>query len=364
MREISIRINCFLYLISAVVLMVVIDKIVEETKSKEGSAKKWTVVVGIIVGVLIGCVVFLGLFYVTEPLVDNMLSSEEIMLLFDFYDKMAESNETTVYFIGNSIVGTAVYAPLIDEKLLNQGYNISSYNLLSDGETPLLRALQIEKIAESHPALVIYGMSYAYVNQGNWIEERTVLAQGRYNLTPELASLYSEDELADLTRNLFFYKKGLLLRSTILPSSARTTENYVKEPYGIELRMDFDQAKSIDKIQDTVNSSVPVVTENMTRYKQALIYNIQTLQKAGIPVIIINMPIHPLLSEKITDETRQNYFDLLNLTGATWIDMETLYDDEHFRDTQHTTWNGSQDFSLNMVDLIIKQVENNVIHYS
>ena len=333
------------------------DDIIDKTKRKEPEAKKWKVVVGIVVGLIVGCILFYGLFVVTEPFVDDMLSGEEINLLFDFYDEKVGYNETAVYFVGNSIMGTAVYTPLVDDILHSAGYaDVYTYNLLSDGETPLLRALQIERMAESKPSLVIYGMNYAFVNPGKWIEERTVLAQGRYELTPELAQLYSEDELDDLTSNLLFYKRGLLLRSTILPNSARTTDNYVKEPYGVDLRQELDKGKSLQSIRDTVSKSNIVISDEMTRHKQALIYNVQTLQNAGIPVIIINMPIHPLLSETISNDSRQNYFNLLNMTGAKWIDMEYEYGDDHFRDTQHTLWTGSEDFSRKMADLIIQEL--------
>ena len=108
----------------------------------------------------------------------------------------------------------------------------------------------------------------------------------------------------------------------------------------------------------------PIVTNESTRYKQALIYNVQTLQNAGIPVVLINMPLHPLTSEKITDESRQNFYDLLNETGAKWYDMELGCGDEYFFDSHHMTFYGATQFAPRMAELIISEVESGAVHYA
>ena len=125
---------------------------------------------------------------------------------------------------------------------------------------------------------------------------------------------------------------------------------------------------SIDELRkqadDPADKWRPVVPAEMTRHKQALIYNVRSLQDAGIPVVLINMPLHPLFSEKITDESRKNFFTLLNETGAKWYDMEYAYDAEYFRDSHHASLEGGTFFSRDMADLIITEVESGAVHYT
>ena len=112
----------------------------------------------------------------------------------------------------------------------------------------------------------------------------------------------------------------------------------------------------IKALANPTNDWRPVVPSGDTLNKQAFMYNVKKLEEAGIPVVIINMPVSPLLSEKITDESRQNFYDYLDSTGVTWLDMENMYDDSHFFDYIHSTWEGSLDFSQEMVDLIIQEL--------
>ena len=100
----------------------------------------------------------------------------------------------------------------------------------------------------------------------------------------------------------------------------------------------------------------PVITAEETRNVQALKYMVNSCKEANIPVVIINMPIHPLLSEKITDESRENYFEILDTLDVKIIDMEKEYGDEHFWDLIHTTWDGALAFSDKMTDLIIQEL--------
>ena len=69
------------------------------------------------------------------------------------------------------------------------------------------------------------------------------------------------------------------------------------------------------------------------------------------------MPLNPLLSEKITDESRKNFSEFLNQTGVVWYDYEYLFGEEYFADTHHM-WSihGRDNFSPFMADLIIQEL--------
>ena len=142
------------------------DDILDKTKRKEPEAKKWKVVVGIILGLVLSLSILYGLYAVTEPIVksgDTSLST--IDNLYAFYDLNIGNEETAVYFLGSSLTSFEIYSPLIDEELQKRGYDVTTYNLFVEADTPRLRALQIDEIIESQPALVIYGVSYRTIKK-------------------------------------------------------------------------------------------------------------------------------------------------------------------------------------------------------
>ena len=62
-----------------------IDRLIEKTTEKD-EAKKWKVVVGIVVGLVLACGMFVGGYIVTEPIVDEyLLGYSEGFILFNFY---------------------------------------------------------------------------------------------------------------------------------------------------------------------------------------------------------------------------------------------------------------------------------------
>ena len=337
-----------------------IDRLIEKTTEKDG-AKKWKVVVGIVVGLVLACGMFVGGYVATESVIDKGLSTYPINEIFDFYGEKRGLDETAVYFVGSSLVATEVYTPYITSKLLDSGYNVSVYNLFVPSETLIMRSIQIEEMVASSPDLIIFGISYSSFVGEQWNDEYMRLAYGKYELTPELASIYTDEELESLNPGLF-YKRGYFIRS-IMPKSVSEDyreEEYVVEPYGIPRRQSFEDTKNMESMISGANNPDniwrPIITMEETRNVHALRYMVNICNEADIPVIIINMPIHPLLSEKITDESRENYFAILDTLDVKVIDMERDYGDEHFWDLIHTTWDGALDFSDKMADLIIQEM--------
>jgi len=62
-------------------------------------------------------------------------------------------------------------------------------------------------------------------------------------------------------------------------------------------------------------------------------------------VIVINMPLNPLLSARISNETRKNYFNFLNQTGVEYYDFERAFSGEFFVDLTHLNSVGRKRFT-------------------
>ncbi|MBQ4598152.1 MAG: hypothetical protein IJB12_07125 [Methanocorpusculum sp.] len=341
------------------------DDIIDKTKRKDSEAKKWKVIVGIVVGLVFGGALFACGLMICD--VDNYLSKKDIVMLYDFYDWHESVNETAVYFIGNSVIGSAIYPPDINNILLDDGSDIKAYNLYISGESILERTLQINALIESNPSMVIYGITYADVSgNGSITSERAILVQDRINLNKDAEYLFTESELEDIYVNkpdLFFKKsfvKSAVSYKLFGSTDWNTDVDFYEDPRGMDHRLKKSNEKNyaliVAEANDEDNMWHPIVTNETTRSKDALLYIIKKLQDADIPVVIINMPLHPLISAEIDEESRENYFEFLNQTGVTWVDMENLFGDEYFYDSHHATWIGTQLITPVMADLIIQEM--------
>ena len=341
-----------------------IDRLIEKTTEND-EAKKWKVVVGIVVGLVLAGGLFAFGLMVCD--VDNYLSKKDIVMLYDFYEWHESVNETAVYFIGNSVVGSAIYPPDINKIIHDNGHDIKVYNLYISGESIIERTLQINALIDSNPRLVIYGITYADVSgNGGVTSERAILVQDRINLDKDAEYLFTESELEDIYVNKpdLFYKKAFVKSAISYKLFGSTDWNtdvdFYEDPRGMEHRLRKSNEKDYDLIvaeaNDENNGWHPVITNVTTRSKEALQYNVNKLKNAGINVVIVNMPLHPLISNEIDNESRYNYFEFLNQIGVKWVDMEKLFEDDYFYDSHHASWNGTQQITPVMADLIIQEM--------
>lgn len=354
-----------------------IDRLIERTTGND-RVKKWAVVIAIIVGVVLA---YFGLgFYLDIVGVNTYISeTKQVVAVYDFYDLKVGEEETAVYFIGSSIIGCGIDSDEINHILKEEGYDITVYNLGIDGNDPFEQSLQIQNIIDSKPALVIFGETYNRLIQQTWNEEVVFLVNDKITLRPDAIHLYSLDEIWTILKphtyldNKRFIEsakkytpKGIEQTDSVVSTDLYTLTKGASWRYNEENNPNY---KGYEGIVDEANSGSwsPVITDEMTNAKEALIYNAQTLMDAGIPVVILNMPLHPLISAHVTEESRENFFALLDSTGALWYDYEfACPDDEYwYKDGHHIApETGAKMFAPQMAELIIELEENNVIHHS
>lgn len=343
------------------------DRLIEKT-TESGESKKWKVIVGIVVGLVFGGALFVGVCVVTESVIDRYLYSEkEVLHLYEFYDEKIGLEKSVVYFLGSSMIGDSIYTGGINEGLANAGYNITTYCLVMQGDTPHRRTVQIQNIIESSPSLVVIGVTYRDLIDPLWPSERVILVHDSLNIRDDSLHLFSDNEISDFNvEPNIFYKKQYLLNSLHYQESSSHMWDYYSHPYpGMrhissdnisDLIVDLDDSALISALNGVDKDYVGELPSELTTYKEALIYNVQTLQDSGIPVVVINMPLHPITSSYITDESRQNMYDLLNQTGAVWYDMECDYDETFFRDNHHASKYGALQFTPVVTDIIIQEM--------
>lgn len=347
------------------------DDILDKTKRKEPEAKKLVVVVGIIVSVFVA---YFGFgFYLYGCGVWDVVDSKPTVHRFDFYDEMKNMNHEgkVVYFIGDSTVGHAMYPREINLILRQQGYsNVTTYNLVENGDRIIRRVVEIQNIIDTNPDLVYLGVTYNF--RGGLADDRTILVHNQLDVRDDSLYLFSDSE-----KEVFTTYPDFIFLKTYL-DSAKTGNywgsgefwNYYDMDYNSikvtsdDLNGDFSSLSRgvsnkdalIKEVSAKTGAWFPIVTSEMNRDKEALLYFVNTLQNEGIEVVLINMPLHPLVSERITDGSRQNFYDLLNQTGAVWYDFERAYDDDFFQDSHHASKYGGMIFAPVMADLIIQEL--------
>lgn len=323
---------------------------------------KMSVIIGIIVGVSLGFSLLFGMIYISN--VDAYIDdTKEIVNLYDFYDLNVGDNTNAVYFVGSSIVGCSIDPIQINQQLEELGYeNITAYNLAINGDTPLQRSVQIQNIIDSSPSLVVFGITYRSLVSNDWNSENIVLIHDNLVIRDDSLYLYSLEQLASfkIKPDINFKKKFILSALTYSKSNTSRTMDYTTDHYGINMRLNFDKQKDERQIiADTENPNNvwhPILTDESTCSKEALKYNINTLKDAGISVIVVNLPMHPLTSGEISNESRENMHSFLSSLDITWYDMELDYGDEYFWDNHHMNYNGSLAFAPVMADLIIQEM--------
>lgn len=172
--------------------------------TKEGGVPRSTVVVCVLAGVLIAVGLFVAGMWAIEPVVDPIVQNyvqnvKEAPVAYNFYDSKIGLKEQAIYFVGSSIVADAIYPDEISEILEQNDYtNLSLYILHMGGDTPLRRVPEIQKMIDSSPSLVIYGVTYRSVTDPEWVDERVTLVHDQLDIRPDSLHLFTKKELQDM----------------------------------------------------------------------------------------------------------------------------------------------------------------------
>ena len=348
----------------------------EKNVTKGSPSLSIKVYIVIICSVIISICIFFGLYCVAD--VDTYLKdNKEIINLYDFYDQKVGENETAVYIIGSSVVAESIIPPEINSLLAQKGYdNIKFYTCSLSGDTPITRSVQLQNIIDSKPSLIIYGLMPRDIGADDWRDEYFGLVHDRLRLMNDSDYLYSAYQAKSFNKHegIWYNKKFIqnaLKYRYFAENKPHSTLNYSYDPLGEEYR-EYISSKGSDQsatIADVNNPksrwrSESEVGDEWTQNKEALMYIVKKFKENDVPVIIVNMPINPLLSERISNSSYSNYFDLINGTNVTHYDLDGFGSPDDFMDSVHMNYDGALKFAPRMADLIIEQVEKDVIHYT
>jgi hypothetical protein len=293
----------------------------------------------VVVAVFISVILFISL---EEFIISPYLhATNREVNIFELYDHN-ECNNT--YFIGSSQIGSG-----IDARMIGQ----NAYNLGSMGDTPLRRLIELNRMIAARPHTVIIGLTYYELNESSTLISQTdYIAPVSDKIGDIPRKFFSDRELEAIDAFPHYYNRKFLLDgiSVLIGYSSinySNQQNWNVTNFTIPENHERNNTHQelMKRLSDRAQVGRYVVSDKDCSQKDALNYTICRLRDSGVNVMVINMPLNPLLSARISNETRKNYFNFLNQTGVKYYDFERACSREHFVDLTHLNSAGRKRFT-------------------
>ena len=326
----------------------------------------------IIATLIFSALISLGVYIIIINLCVNpyLENNQKELSLINFYDEKNRNEHNSVYLIGSSQIVEGIDAYIVEDYLEKMNHSFHVYNLGITGDSPLRRVTELNYIIGSKPELIIISLNYnGLLNRTEIPESRLKLVSGRIELDNYSEELFSNEQVQLIQQHespieQYIYKRKFasesltnLFFSRIFIKNNNQGNNF-KNPHV------YTRNKTQEELLESIDSDMlerwTTVTSDDNPEKRALVYTIRKLKENDINVIVINMPLNPLLSERTPNSTRNNYFDLLNNTGVKYYDFEMKYASDNFIDMTHMNALGRKKMSEEIATLILKE-ENNVV---
>lgn len=293
--------------------------------------------------------------------------TNRVVNIFNLYRNLECSSQEKIFIIGSSQIEAGIDSSLI-EKLIKKNVNKTDallsaqvYNLGYPGDTPLRRLTEVVRMTECRPRMVIIGLTYYALNDTafNISADDLALVSGYMRLDNYSRSLFRAEEISLIDMNplyLKFYQRKFIIPGLLnMLRDSGTTEraaakNFKALPVNGENLTHELLLIRLNNSRDTLDKYVVGPVENTQ--KLALNHTLQLLHSQGFSVAIINMPLNPVLSQRISEDTRHNYFSFLNSTGSNYYDYERRYPPQCFSDLTHLNFLGRNVFSEDVAGII------------
>jgi hypothetical protein len=307
-------------------------------------------------------------FLVVNSFVNDFFNkNHKDVFFFDFYGQPRINESNPIFILGSSQIESGINPPLIENILSDLNYTCNVYNLGIEGDTPVRRVPEISYIISNNPKIVVIGLNYYELNYNTLgsgdIRIAQLFSSRQVKLNDEEKQLFYQEEIKvyDNPLEQYLLKKKYFLTSIdnfIFRKDPNVWKNDVKTLFKWLTRdlSPTDKIEEFNKGKDYFDGW-RYVGNGSNRQKTALNYTIHKLKENNITVVLINMPLHSLLSNSIPNETRNNYLNFINSTEVLFYNLETTYPDDEFGDIVHLNKFGRTNLSKDIA-LKIYEIEN------
>ncbi|MFC1690827.1 hypothetical protein ACFL0W_01490 [Nanoarchaeota archaeon] len=285
-------------------------------------------------------------------------------------DQYENINQDSILFIGDSQIREDIDCRIIESE------RTKCYNLGMAGILPIQIALQKDFITQTKPRLIILGASplffNEYINKNDDLYFFIGRKLGKIKPDEYLSNLLTEKEKELLYKNTwekllhknkFFMPFYLgLIKQIFSTETQRNILNNFKDPYLFLQDQSFEELNK--KIDDKNTMALFDIDNSQNRQIESFEYLIDSLHKNKGKIIIVQMPLNPLLKDKISDKSWKKYHKLLldvaQENNVTLINLEEEFEEEEFIDLTHLNNKGrkrlSKEFKLNDDELYLGDI--------
>lgn len=320
------------------------------------------------VAVLLLCIIIPIL---TSAIIDPYLhSTNRYVNMFEFYKNNTEDNK--IFFIGNSYTRDGVNASAV-EIGLNNSYKV--YNMGVGGDTPKHRIVELESIIESKPKIAVLGVTYGLFRGDSAfvyseLVERAAFSRDEIKLDSYSEKLFNKTELGFLQEDyahFLAYKRSLLVPGLLMAAANQLRQWKIKNVNFLKAEkpatFKFKEYRQYQLVvcnitnEKFANLSLKVGNSDNNN-KKAFLHMVEKMKKAGIYVILVNMPLNPNYSVIVNNESRKNYMDIIGNLECPYYDLEALCTPIEFRDHGHSNLLGQGNITNKMTDILVAEVRN------
>ncbi|WOF16723.1 hypothetical protein F1737_08485 [Methanoplanus sp. FWC-SCC4] len=316
------------------------------------------------------------------------------------YDSVPENS---VICIGSSQFYYGLNASQTEEQLkLKLNSSVPVYNFAFNGDTFFTKLVDLPKIIDAKPKMVIISSSffqYGYYGQNceyqlqyigkNWNlldnfskslfsteyfseEQLDIITKNKNNYFNKYLGFFEERyRLKELLTDLVFAKEkksGIKYKSLDLGNQPDDSEIKTILQKSIDSQTDYnqqfiDKQRSFDKFNYNLEEENEYYyirinyPESDTVQVEALKHIIEELKQNDIRIFVIHMPMRSNFSEIIPQKTREKYFSILNNSGIEYFDFESRYPPLMMRDLTHLNSKGKSEFSNDMASFLFEKIQ-------
>jgi carboxypeptidase C (cathepsin A) len=268
------------------------------------------------------------------------------------------SDKKKIYLIGSSYVGQ-INANIVNQNLKNNNEDHLVYNLAIHSDKPEKRIGTIDKIIETNPEMVIYGISFGDLGEFD--------SQSPLEIRQYFEKIFPIKELVDIRQNPRDITLDFILNVLSYSSFSERDQFNPFYPQNIPV---MSQIKTNAELEVKIDNGLTSIISNIPNYdinKNAISLEkiFQKLRQNDIEIIVYTTPYSRAYLEHTNPEMVDEFYNLLNMLVSKYeiklYDLQNEYADlEIWAESSHVAYNNinSTIYADDISKIILKEIED------
>jgi hypothetical protein len=268
------------------------------------------------------------------------------------------SDKKKIYLIGSSYVGQ-INANIVNQNLKNNNEDYLVYNLAIHSDKPEKRIGTIDKIIETEPNMIIYGISFGDLGEFD--------SQSPLEIQQYFEKIFSMKEFMDIRQNPRDITLDFILNVLSYSSFSERDQFNPFYPQNIPVMSQIKTNAELEiKIDDGLTSIISSIPNyDINRNAMSLEKIFQKLRQNDIEVIVYTTPYSSAYLEHTNPEMVDKFYILLNMLVSKYeiklYDLQNEYADlEIWAESSHVAYNNNKTiiYADDISKIILKEIED------